>query len=224
MTVQGTATKALVLLAVLGFSAALVWQQVAAGNVGLVKPAMLFGGIGGFVVAMIAIFKPQSAPYTAPIYAALEGILLGAISALYNLQFAGLPQQAVLLTIGVAAGVFALYRFGIVQATAGFRRMIVSAMVGIMLFYLGSMILSFFGVNVGYFTSSGPLAIGINLVIAGVAAFSLVLDFDQIEQGVRMGAPKTMEWFGAFSLMITLIWLYLELLRLLSRFQGNSRD
>lgn len=224
MSVSGTATKALVLLAVLSFSATLVWQKVAAGRTDLVMPAMLVGGIGGFIVALIATFKPQTAPYTAPIYAALEGILLGAISALYNLRFAGLPQQAVLLTVGVAAGVFALYHFKVVRATAGFRRMMFSAMIGIMLFYVGSMVLGFFGVNIGYFTSNGPLAIGINLVIAGVAALNLVLDFDRIEEGVRMGAPKAMEWFCAFGLMVTLIWLYLELLRLLSRLQGRSND
>jgi uncharacterized YccA/Bax inhibitor family protein len=221
MTVQGTAGKAVLLLAVLAFSAGLTWQQVSAGRTNLVMPAMLVGGIGGFIMAMITSFRPQSARYTAPIYASLEGIFLGALSALYNLRFAGLPQQAVLLTIGVAAGVFVLYRFRVLQATEGFRRMLMAAMIGIGLFYLGSMLLSLFGVSIGYFTSSGPLAIGINLAIAGVAALNLVLDFDRIEEGARLGAPKAMEWFAAFGLMVTLIWLYLELLRLLSRLQGR---
>jgi len=224
MTVSGTATKSLILLAVLSFSASLVWQKVATGRTDMVMPAMLVGGIGGFIFALITIFKPQLAPWTAPIYAALQGILLGAISALYNLQYAGLPQQAVMLTVAVAGGVFALYHFRVIRATEGFKRMMFSAMLGIMLFYLGSMVLRLFGVNIGYFTSNGPLAIGINLVIAAVAAFSLVLDFDRIEEGVRMGAPKSMEWFSAFGLMVTLIWLYLELLRLLSRLQGRSDD
>lgn len=223
MTVAGTAGKALLLLAVLSFSAALTWQQVASGNVGLLGPAMLVGGLGGFVFAMIASFRPQSARWAAPIYASLEGIFLGAISATFalNPKYATIPQQAVLLTIGVAAGVFALYRFRVLQATQGFRRMLFGAMIGIMLFYLGSMILSLFHVNVGYFTSNGALAIGINLLIAGVAALNLVLDFDRIEQGSQMGAPKAMEWFAAFGLVVTLIWLYLELLRLLSRLQGR---
>ncbi|MFN9086240.1 MAG: Bax inhibitor-1/YccA family protein, partial [Gemmatimonadaceae bacterium] len=163
----------------------------------------------------------QSARWTAHIYASLEWIFLGSISALYNLRFAGLPQQAVLLTIGVAAGVFLLYRFRVLRATEGFKRMMVASMMGIGLFYLGSLVLSLFGVNIGYFTSSGPLAIGVNLAIAGVAALNLVLDFDRIEEGVRLGAPKAMEWFAAFGLMVTLIWLYLELLRLLSRLQGR---
>ena len=182
---------------------------------------MLVGGLGGFVFALITSFRPQSAPWSAPIYASLEGIFLGAISAMYNARFAGLPQQAVLLTFGVAGAVFMLYRFNILRATEGFRKMMMAAMIGIGLFYLGSMLLSLFGVSIGYFTSSGPLAIGINLAIAGVAALNLVLDFDRIEQGVRAGAPKQLEWFAAFGLMVTLVWLYLELLRLLSRLQGR---
>ncbi|MBL0889796.1 MAG: Bax inhibitor-1/YccA family protein [Gemmatimonadaceae bacterium] len=221
MTVAGTAGKAGVLLLVLAFSSALTWQQVSAGRVELITPAMLIGGIGGFILAMVTAFKPMWARWTAPLYASLEGVFLGGVSALYNLRFAGLPQQAVLLTIGVAAGVFVLYRFRILRASEGFKRMMMAAMMGIMLFYVISMVLGFFGVNIGYFTSSGPLAIGINLAIAGVAALNLVLDFDRIEEGVRMGAPKAMEWFAAFGLMVTLIWLYLELLRLLSRLQGR---
>lgn len=224
MTIPGTATKAFILLMVLGFSAGLVWQQVAAGRVELVTPAVMIGGIGGFIVAMVTVFKPHLAPWTAPIYASLEGLLLGAISAMFNAAYKGVPQQAVLLTIGVAAGVFLLYHSRVVRATPGFRRMLMSAMLGIVLFYVGSMILSLFGVQVSYFTSNGPLSIAINLFIVGVAAFSLVLDFDMIEQGARSGAPKAMEWYSAFSLMITLVWLYLELLRLLSRFQGNNRS
>jgi uncharacterized YccA/Bax inhibitor family protein len=221
MTLAGTAGKALVLLAVTLFSATLTWRQVAAGNTGIVMPAMLVGGIGGLVLALLTSFRPQWAPVTAPIYASLEGILLGAISALYNARFAGLPQQAVVLTFGVAGGVFVLYRMGVLRATPTFQRIMVGATLGIMLFYLGSMVAGFFNVQVGYFTSSSPWAIGINLVIAGVAALNLVLDFDRIEEGARMGAPKAMEWFAAFGLIVTLIWLYLELLRLLSRLQGR---
>ena len=133
----------------------------------------------------------------------------------------GLPQQAVLLTFAVAAAVFVLYRMRVLQATAGFKRMIMAATIGIAVFYIGSMVVGFFGVSVGYFTSSSPLSIGINLVIAGVAALNLVLDFDRIEEGVRAGAPKQFEWYAAFGLMVTLVWLYLELLRLLSRLQGR---
>jgi uncharacterized YccA/Bax inhibitor family protein len=221
MTVAGTAGKATLLLALVVFSAALTWQQVASGRTDLIMPAMLVGGLGGFVFAMMTSFRPQWAPWTAPIYASLEGILLGAISALYNARFAGLPQQAVLLTFGVTLGVLALYRFRVLQASAGFKRMMLGATMGIGLFYLGSFLLSLFGVQIGYFNSTSWLAIGVNVAIAGVAALNLVLDFDRIEEGARMGAPKAMEWFAAFGLMVTLIWLYLELLRLLSRLQGR---
>jgi uncharacterized YccA/Bax inhibitor family protein len=221
MTVAGTAGKAMLLLAVVVFSATLTWQQVAGGRPELVMPAMLVGGLGGFVFALVTSFRPQWAPWTAPIYASLQGIFLGAISALYNTRFAGMPQQAVLLTFGVAAGVLVLYRLRILRATAGFKRMMLGAVIGIGLFYLGSFLLSLFGVQVGYFTSTSWLAIGVNVAIAGVAALNLVLDFDRIEEGARMGAPKAMEWFAAFGLMVTLIWLYLELLRLLSRLQGR---
>jgi uncharacterized YccA/Bax inhibitor family protein len=221
MTITGTASKAMLLLAVVVFSAAITWQQVAGGRPDLVMPAMLVGGLGGFVFAIATSFRPQWAPFTAPIYASLQGIFLGAISALYNARFEGLPQQAVLLTFGVAAGVLVLYRLRILQATAGFNRMMFGAVIGIGLFYLGSFLLSLFGVQIGYFTSTSWLAIGINVAIAGVAALNLVLDFDRIEEGTRRGAPKAMEWFAAFGLMVTLIWLYLELLRLLSRLQGR---
>lgn len=221
MTVAGTATKGVLLLAVLAFSTSYTWVQLTGARGDLLGPAMLVGGLGGFVLALLTSFRPQWAPVTAPLYASLEGIFLGAVSALYNQRFAGLPQQAVLLTLGVAAGVLVLYRLRVLRATAGLKRMLFGAMLGIALFYLGSMVLSLFGVQIGYFTSSGPLAIGINLAIAGVAALNLVLDFDRIEEGARAGAPKAMEWFAAFGLMVTLIWLYLELLRLLSRLQGR---
>ena len=221
MTRAGTAGKAAILLALTVFSASFTWTQVSAGNTGIIMPALLVGGLGGFVMAMVVSFKPNTAPITAPIYAVLEGLLLGAISAMYNLRYAGVPVQAVLLTFAVALGVFTLYRLNILKATEGFRRMIVGATIGIMVFYLVNMVLSLFNVNLGYTMSSSPIAIGINLVIAGVAAMNLVLNFDDIDQAVRMGAPKKMEWYGAFGLIVTLVWLYLELLRLLSRLQGR---
>lgn len=221
MTRAGTAGKAAVLLALCVFSASFTWTQVAAGNTAILMPALLVGGLGGFIMAMVVSFKPNTAPITAPIYAVLEGLVLGAISAMYNVRYAGIPGQAVLLTFAVALGVFALYRLNILKATAGFRRMIVGATIGIAVFYLVNMVLSLFNVNLGYTMSSSPIAIGINLVIAGVAAMNLVLNFDDIDQAVRMGAPKKMEWYGAFGLMVTLVWLYLELLRLLARLQGR---
>jgi uncharacterized YccA/Bax inhibitor family protein len=222
MTRAGTAGKAFLLLSLCVFSASFTWSQVAGGNTAIMMPALLIGGIGGFIAAMVVSFKPNTAPIAAPIYAVLEGLVLGAISAMYNAQFRGVPQQAVLLTFAVAAGVFTLYRMNILRATEGFRRMVVGATMGIAVFYLVNLVLGLFNVNLGYFQmSSSPLMIGINVVIAGVAAMNLVLDFDNIDEAVRMGAPKRMEWYGAFGLMVTLVWLYLTLLRLLARLQGR---
>ncbi len=223
MTRAGTAGKSLILLALCAFSATFTWMEVAKGNTAIMMPALLVGGLGGFVMAMIVSFKPNTAPVAAPIYAVLEGLVLGAISALFNVRYPGLPQQAVLLTFAVALGVFTLYRMNILKATEGFRRMVVGATIGIAVFYLVNIVLSMFNVNLGYTMSNSPIAIGINLVIAGVAAMNLVLNFDDIDNAVRMGAPKRMEWYGAFGLMVTLVWLYLELLRLLSRIQGGRR-
>ena len=221
MTRAGTAGKSIVLLALCAFSATFTWTQVAAGNTAVMMPALLVGGLGGFIMAMVVSFKPATAPIVAPIYAVLEGLMLGALSSLMNIRYPGIPQQAVLLTFAVALGVFTLYRMNILKATEGFRRMVVGATIGIAVFYLVNIVLSMFNVNMGYTMSSSPIAIGINLVIAGVAAMNLVLNFDDIDQAVRMGAPKRMEWYGAFGLMVTLVWLYLELLRLLSRLQGR---
>lgn len=222
MTRAGTAGKSIILLALCAFSASFTWSQVAGGNTGIIMPAFLVGGIGAFVMSLIVSFKPNTAPVTAPIYAVLEGLVLGAISAMYNGAYAGIPQQAVMLTFAVALSVFTLYRLNILKATEGFRRMVVGATVGVLVFYLVSMVLSLFHIDLGYFSKSPSLiAIGVNLLIAGIAAMNLVLNFDDIDQGVRMGAPKRMEWYGAFGLMVTLVWLYLTLLRLLSRLQGR---
>ncbi|MCU0625741.1 MAG: Bax inhibitor-1/YccA family protein, partial [Gemmatimonadaceae bacterium] len=217
MTRAGTAGKAAILLALVVFAASFTWREVARGNTAILMPALLVGGLGGFIVAMIATFKPNTAPVTAPIYAVLEGLLLGGISAMYNARYAGLPAQAVGLTFATAAGVFVLYRLNVLRATEGFRRIVVGATLGIALFYLVSMLFSLFGGSIGYFGSTSPLAIGINVVVAAVAALNLVLDFDLIDEGTRMGAPKRLEWFAAFGLLVTLVWLYLELLRLLAR-------
>ncbi len=221
MTRAGAAGKSALLLALVAFSASFVWRAYDPLVPGIEGPAMLVGGIGGFIVAMITIFKPNTAPVTAPLYAVLEGLALGAISAIYDARLQGIAIQAVALTFATALGVFVLYRVGVLQATPGFRRILMGATLGIALFYLVSMVASLFGVSIGYFTSSSPIAIGINVVIAAVAALNLVLDFDLIDEGARMGAPKRMEWFAAFGLLVTLVWLYLELLRLLSRLQGR---
>lgn len=223
MSLQGTATKSLVLVLLTVFAASFTWNAVANGNVAILGPATLVGGIGGLVVALVTIFKPKLSPYTSPVYAVLEGLLLGGISSLYNARFAGLPLQAVALTFGVFMALLIVYRTGLIRATENFRLGVVAATGGIMLMYLLSFVLGFFGVQMNFLHDSSPLSIGISLVIVVVAALNLVLDFDFIERGVAHGAPKYMEWYAAFGLLVTLVWLYLEILRLLAKLQGRSR-
>jgi uncharacterized YccA/Bax inhibitor family protein len=224
MTLQGTATKSLLLVLLTVFAASFTWNAVATGKVEIVGPATLVGGIGGFVVALVTVFRPRLAPWTGPLYAVLEGLLLGGVSALYNARFAGLPLQAVALTFGVFMALLLVYRTGLIRATENFRLGVVAATGGIMLMYLLSWVLGMFGVQMGFLHDSGPLSIGISLVVVVVAALNLVLDFDFIERGVAHGAPKVMEWYAAFGLLVTLVWLYLELLRLLAKLQGRDRD
>jgi uncharacterized YccA/Bax inhibitor family protein len=171
-------------------------------------------------------FKKEWSPFLAPAYAILEGLFVGAISAMYNFAFAeSMPNiitNAVGLTVGTAVAMFLLYNFRVIKATERFKSVIVTATVGIAIFYLIVMVLRMFGVNVGFMHDSSMLGIGISLFVVGIAALNLILDFDMIEQGAAYGAPKYMEWFGAFGILVTLVWLYLEILRLLSRFA--SRD
>jgi uncharacterized YccA/Bax inhibitor family protein len=224
MTLRGTAAKSLLLLLLTVFAAGFTWNAVAAGNLGIVGPATIVGGIGGFIVALVTVFKPRASPYTAPLYAVLEGLLLGGISALYNARFAGLPLQAVTLTFGVFAALLLVYRTGIVRVTQNFRLGVFAATGGIAIMYLLSFVLRLFGVQMAFLHDSSPLSIGISLVVVVVAALNLVLDFDFIERGVEHGAPRFMEWYAAFGLLVTLVWLYLEILRLLGKLQGRSRS
>jgi uncharacterized YccA/Bax inhibitor family protein len=216
MTIGGTVGKTFLLLALTIFSAGVVWFNVAA-NPALVGTGLLVGTLGGLVVAMITIFRPQAAPWTAPLYAVLEGLALGGISAVYAARYAGLPLQAVGLTTAVAVGMLIAYQTGLIRATPTVRKVIVSATFGIMLFYLLTMVLRMFGVAMPFLHDASPLGIGVSLFITGIAALNLVLDFDLIERGAAAGAPKYMEWYGGFALLVTLIWLYLEILRLLGR-------
>ena len=182
-------------------------------------PFVLFGGLG---VAVLTIFKPNLARFTAPVYALLQGALLGAISKLYNGQYDGIVVQAIGLTIGVFLVMLALYSLRIIKVTEKLRMGIIAATGAIMLIYVASFVLRLFGADMPFIHDSGPMGIGISLVIVGVAAFNLLLDFDFVERGIEAGLPRHMEWYAAFGLLVTLIWLYLELLRLLAKLQ--SRD
>ena len=223
MTLQGTVNKTGILLGILVLTAVYTWNLFfQTGNPAAVMPIAIGGAIGGFVLALITIFKKAWSPYTAPIYAALEGLFLGGISAIFEYQYPGIVIQATGLTLGTLASLLVLYKLGIIKPTENFRLMIVSATMGIAVLYLISMIMNMFGSSgIGFIHSNGLFGIGFSLFVVAIAALNLVLDFDFIEQGSELGAPKYMEWFGAFSLMVTLIWLYLEMLRLLAKLRSR---
>jgi uncharacterized YccA/Bax inhibitor family protein len=222
MTVPGTVGKTFVLLAILMGTAAWAWNAAAGQTLGY---GLLAGaGIGGFIVAMITMFKPTIAPWTAPLYAALEGVLLGAISQVVELRYpGGIALQAVTLTCGVLFIMLFAYATRLIRVTEKLKMGIVVATSALCLFYLVSMLLGFFGVQVPLLFSSSIYGIGFSLFVVGLAAFNLLLDFDFIEKASESNAPKYMEWYGAFGLMVTLIWLYLEILRLLMKL-ASQRD
>ncbi len=220
MTVQGTVNRTLILLMLVLAGAATIWGRAIENPADpIVGMGIMVGAIGGFIVAMVTIFKSQWAPVTAPIYALLEGVFLGAISAVFEARYPGIAIQAVALTFGTCFALLALYKAGVIRATPGFRRGVMAATGAIVLVYIASMVMGFFGMQMPLLHDASPLGILISLVIVTVAALNLVLDFDLIESGARQGAPKHMEWYGAFALMVTLVWLYLEMLRLLSKLQ-----
>ena len=187
-----------------------------------VMPYLWIGIIGGFVCAMVTVFKKEWSPVTAPLYSLLEGLALGAISSVLEIRFPGIAIQSVSLTFGTLLVLLLAYRSGLIPVTQNFRLGIVAATGAIMLFYLLEFVLGFFGIHFSSINGSGPIGIGFSLIIVGIAALNLVLDFDFIENGARMGAPKYMEWYGAFGLMVTLVWLYLEILRLLTKIRGRD--
>lgn len=223
MTVQGTVNKTgLLLLCVVG-TAAWTWNIfMHAGNAQAVMPYLLIGGIGGFIFALVTIFKKTWAPVTAPIYALLEGLVLGSISAMFEVRYHGIAIQAVSLTFGTMFALLLAYRSGLIPVTQNFKLGIIAATGGIALFYLAQIVLGFFGIHFTAINGSGPIGIAFSVFVVIIAALNLVLDFDFIENAATAGAPKYMEWYGAFALMVTLIWLYLEILRLLSKLR--SRD
>ena len=229
MTVNGTINKTGIMLLIVIFAASFTWRKFF-GEIDPLNPVMpqgimlwaMIGAIGGLITALITTFSPRRAAMTAPIYAVFEGLFLGAISAIFEAKFPGLVMRAVSLTFGVFFIMLLLYRSGTIRATEKFRMIIFAATGGIALVYLGSFIAGLFGVNVSFLHDSSPLSIGISLFVVAIAALNLILDFDMIIQGANARAPKYMEWFGAFGLMVTLIWLYLEMLRLLSKLA--SRD
>jgi uncharacterized YccA/Bax inhibitor family protein len=222
MTVNGTVNKTGILLLLALASSVWTWNIFLHSRTPeSVMPLALLGGIGGFIVAIVTVFKKSWSPITAPIYALLEGLVLGSVSAMFELRFPGLPIQAVSLTFGVLVVLLMAYRSGMIPVTDNFRLGVVAATGGVALFYFAQFILGFFGIHFTSVNSSSPIGIGFSVIVVIIASLNLVLDFDFIERGSRSGAPKYMEWYGAFGLLVTLIWLYFEILRLLSKLRDR---
>ena len=222
MTLSGTVNKTAILLLCAVATAAYTWSQfMQTRDPASVAGLLTLGGIGGLVVAFVTIFKKEWSPVTAPLYALLEGLVLGGISAIFEVRYPGIAMEAVGLTFGTLFALLFAYKAGLIKVTRTFALGVFAATGGIMLFYFAEMILGFFHINFTAINGSGPLGIGFSLVVVAVAALNLVLDFNFVEQGVAYGAPKYMEWYSAFGIMVTLVWLYLEMLRLLSKL--NSR-
>ena len=242
MTLEGVATKTMLLLGIVVAVSAVVWWQiwpmlqgaqvhqpegytrVLANVPGAVYGYMIFGIISGLIVGIVTCFAPRWSPITAPIYAACEGVFLGAFSAMFEFMYPGIVMQAVVATFGTLASLLVAYRLRLVRATENFKLGVIAATGGIMLLYLASFILSLFGWNglvVNIFSSTGWLSIGFSVFVIIIAALNLVLDFDFIESGCERGAPKYMEWYAGFGLLVTLIWLYIEIVRLLAKLQSR---
>ena len=222
MTIQGAVNKTGWLLAILLSAAAWTWNKFfETGNPATVSPFILLGALGGFVVGLVTVFKKSWAGVTAPLYAALEGLLLGGLSSIFEARFSGIVIQAVGLTFGTLFCLLMAYRSGLIKPSENFKLGIVAATGAIALVYLVSIICGFFGVHIPLIHQSGIIGIGFSLFVVIIAALNLVLDFDFIEHGAAKGAPKYMEWYAAFGLMVTLIWLYVEILRLLAKLRDR---
>ncbi len=220
MTIGGTVNKTVLSLLILIVAANWTWSPSIDGS--LPWDLIWVGVIGGFVVGLVTVINPTWAPYTTPVYAALEGLALGGISLGFELKYPGIVSQAVFLTFGTLGALRLAYRSGLIQATENFKLGVVAATGGIAILYLLSFIVGLFGVTIPLIHSSGPWGILFSCFVVIIAALNLVLDFDFIEEGAERGAPKYMEWYGAFGLLVTLVWLYLEILHLLGKLQGDD--
>ena len=229
MTVRGSINKFGFLMLLVIAGAVFTWREFTLGRPETMQTFLWIGLIGGFILGMIIFFKPTTARYLSPAYAILEGFMLGALSVIVNAMVGknnpGIVMQAVGLTFAVALVMFLLYNFRIIKPTEKFKAVIISSLLGIFLFYMVMVVLSLFHVNISFMSwnDASPLGIGINLFVIAIAALSLILDFERIETGEAMGAPKYMEWYGAFGLLATMVFLYIQILQLLSRF-ASSRN
>ncbi len=219
MTVRGTLNKFGILFLLMLTTTFYAWKEFSNG--GNVQTLILIGAFGGIAIAVALYFKQEWSPFLAPVYALVKGLLVGGISAYYNEVFdkyaPSIVMVAVTLTIGVAVAMYLLYSFRIIKATQRFKAIVMTATLGIAIFYLIAFTLSFFDIRIPFLHEGSTIGIIFSFLVVGLAALNLILDFDMIETGSQMGAPKYMEWYGAFGLLVTIIWLYLEMLRLLSK-------
>jgi uncharacterized YccA/Bax inhibitor family protein len=228
MSVRGTMNKFGFLILMVLASAAFTWNLFQNDNRSTASILMLVGAFGGLILGLVISFKAKWSSFLSPAYAVLQGFFIGGISVVLNEAFAdsypNLILQAVGLTIAVAIAMFLLYNFRVIRPTEKFKSILLTATIGIAVFYGIRLLLSLFGINMPFmeFGNNSLLGIGISLIIVGIAALNLILDFERIEEGANMGAPKYMEWYCGFGLLVTIVWLYIEILRLLSRFA--SRD
>ena len=216
MTINGTVNKTAISILLLVGTGYLTFTTI--------NPGLIIGcGIGGFIVAIITVFKKEWAPITVPIYAILEGGLLGGVSFMYNSLYDGIVTNAIFLTVGILLSLLTAYRSGYIKATENFKLGVFAATGGIAIVYLINFIMSFFGSSMGVMQidNASPMSIGFSAIVVIIAALNLVLDFDFIEEGAEKGAPKYMEWYGALGLLVTLIWLYLEIIKLLAKLRNR---
>lgn len=229
MTVNGTINKTALMLLIVIAAAIFTWNKFFAAiavnpeaGAAAVMPWLIAGGIGGLITALVTAFRPQSSGITAPVYAVFQGLLLGGISAIFESMYTGIVMRAVALTLAVFLAMLFLYRSGIIKVTKKLQMGIFAATAGIAIVYLVSFIGGFFGMEFSFLHGNSNFSIGFSFVVVAIAALNLVMDFSFIERASESGAPKYMEWYGAFGLMVTLIWLYLEILRLLSKLASRN--
>ena len=222
MTIEGSVNRTLILLALVLCCASYTWGSFFSASQGAVSAWMIGGAIVGLIAALVTAFKPTAAPYSAPIYACAQGFFLGGLSAVFEAQYPGIAFQAIALTFGTLFCLLAAYKSRLIVVTNNFKMGIAAATGGIALVYFVSLILGFFGVSLPFIFGSGPFGILFSVFVVTIAALNLVMDFDFIERAAESrNVPKYMEWYAAFGLMVTLIWLYIEVLRLLSKLRSN---
>ena len=224
MTIQGTATKALILLGLCFGTGTMTFAMTHSGNSAAAFPWLIAGFAGSLIFSIATSFKPNWAPVTAPLYALAEGLLLGAISGMYEGMFSGIVPQAALATLGTLGAMLFAYKTGLIRASRSFMLGVAAATGGIALMYMVAMVCSLFGIRLPFLNQPTLLGIGMCAAIVVVAALNLILDFNSIQQAAQQGAPKYYEWYSAFGLMVTIVWLYVEVLRLLSLIAMYSRD